>query len=78
MASFIVNKMKQTVMYNRSLRVSSRKLMRQLRSQKHKAMKGMNDICCQVPTKYIPNLHENHNFMNVYRILKHKNPLEAM
>ena len=41
--------------------------------------KGMSDICCQVPTEYISNLHGNYtwcykNFMNNCRILKQNNP----
>ena len=75
---------KQTVKYNRSGRVSSRKLMRQLQLEKTQGneSKGMSDMCCQVPTEYIPNLHGNHiwcykDFTNVCRIFKQKNPSEA-
>ena len=44
--------------------------------------KGMSNICCQVPTEYILNLHGDYTwcykiFMNDCRILKQKNPSEG-
>ena len=82
-ASHIINKTKQTVKYNRPLRVTSRKLMRQLRSEKLKTMKvkGWVTFVARYQTN-ISNLHGNYtwcykNFMNNCRILKQENPSEG-